>query len=66
MIPLSSNHLRGGIAGRTACGLEGRVWLIHITEAEVNYFEGQIIVKQQIFRLEVAMTYTTLVNVLYS
>lgn len=64
MISLASNHLWGGITrGSTSC-LEGGSLLIHVTEAEVDNFEGKIVVKKEILRLEISVADSALMNVL--
>lgn len=64
MISLTSNHLWGGIARGSTCCLEGCSLLIHVTEAEVDNFEGKIIVKEEVLRLEISVADSTLMNVL--
>lgn len=64
VISLASNHLWGSIArGSTSC-FEGGTLLIHVTEAEVDNFEGKIVVKEEILGLEISMADSTLMNVL--
>ena len=63
MVPVSSNHFRSCIARASARCLQCLTFFIHVTEAEVNYFQLAIEVKQKIFGFQVSMAYTELVDV---
>lgn len=50
VVMLASDHLGGGIARRPTGGLEFFAGLVLIGEAEVDYLDIFIVVKQQVFR----------------
>lgn len=64
VVPLPSDHLGSGIAGRPTSRFKSGVGFIHVAEAEVDDLEGEVVVKEKVFRLEVSMTNATLVDVL--
>ena len=66
MIPLASDHLRSCVARTTTGSLESVLISIHVGEAEIHNFDIVLVIKEQIFWLQVSVTYFDLVNVLNS
>lgn len=64
MVALSCNHFWGSVAGRTACRLQSLPRLVSVTQTEVNDLDVLVVIKKEIFRLEVTMDNVQLVQVL--
>ena len=65
LVLLACDHLRSSVAGRATCRFEQPLrWLIEITQPKVHNFQRLVEIKEQVFRLQVAMADATLVDVL--
>ena len=64
VVSFACNHFWRCVARRTAGCLESCSHLVHITQSEIHYLQSQIVVKQQVFWLEVSVTHAALVDVL--
>ena len=63
MVSFSSNHFWRCIAGRPTGCFESRSHLVHVAETEVDYFECQIVVEEEVFGLEVSVADAALVYI---
>jgi hypothetical protein len=64
VVLLAGNHFGCGIAGRTTGRLQQLVFLVHVTETEVDNLERLVVVEQQVLRLEVTVAHAARVQVL--
>ena len=64
MVAFSSNHFGGSIAWRSTGSLESLVFFIKIGETKVNNPQSVVVVEQKIFRFEISVADTALVQIL--
>jgi hypothetical protein len=64
VVAFASNHFGSSITGRPAGSLESGIGFVHVAEAEVDDLESEVVVEQQVLRLEVSVADSTLVDVL--
>lgn len=66
MVPLPGDHLRRRVAWTATGCLEHFTFLVHVGQTEVDDLDVVLVVKQQVFGLEVAVADAYLVDVLYA
>jgi len=64
VVLLAGNHFGRSVAGRTTGCLQQLVFLVHVTETEVDNLECLVVVEQQVLGLEVTVAHAALVQVL--
>ena len=64
MIPFASDHLWSCIARTSTSCLESVIISIHVGETKIHNLDIVLIIKEQIFWLQISMTYFDLVNIL--
>ncbi len=64
MVSISCNHFGSCVARRATGRLERGATLVHVGETEVDDLQSQVVVKQQVLRLQITMTNSRLVDIL--
>ena len=64
MIALACNHFGSCVARRTTGRLERGATLVHVGETEVDDLKSQVVVEQQVLRLQITMANSRLVDIL--